>query len=182
MFQSEKLMTISCHKMFRNVKDYCVHISSFYIQVKNITFYKKCFLYLAHNSHFVLNYLLTNDLFIQNVNLNLLGVNLRTGKQGVFPSAYAVDTEYTDFDPSTPKVKRERFLLGYLGSVETLWHKGTNVLCQAVKKIVASNHRPHQYILEISDQGLRMVDKSRRKVISTNAIILLFHTILFVNK
>ncbi|XP_073974579.1 JNK-interacting protein Aplip1 [Rhodnius prolixus] len=91
------------------------------------------------------------------------GVNLRTGKQGVFPSAYAVDTEYTDFDPSTPKVKRERFLLGYLGSVETLWHKGTNVLCQAVKKIVASNHRPHQYILEISDQGLRMVDKSRRK-------------------
>ncbi|KAL1130999.1 hypothetical protein AAG570_012238 [Ranatra chinensis] len=91
------------------------------------------------------------------------GVNLRTGRQGVFPSAYAVDTEYNDFDPSTPKVKRERFLLGYLGSVETLCHKGTSVLCQAVKKIVDSKHKPHQCILEISDQGLRMVDKSKRK-------------------
>ena len=72
--------------------------------------------------------------------------------------------DYSDFDPNTPKVKRERFLLGYLGSVETLWHKGTNVLCQAVKKIAANKHKPHQYILEISDQGLRMVDRSRRKV------------------
>ncbi|CAH1391659.1 unnamed protein product [Nezara viridula] len=91
------------------------------------------------------------------------GVNLRTGRQGIFPSAYAVDMEYNDFDPSAPKVKVERFLLGYLGSVETLWHKGTSVLCQAVKKIITSKHKPHQCILEISDQGLRMVDKSKKK-------------------
>ncbi|XP_024085190.1 JNK-interacting protein 1 isoform X2 [Cimex lectularius] len=95
------------------------------------------------------------------------GVNLRTGRQGVFPSAYVVDMDYNDFDPTTPKVKRERFLLGYLGSVETMWHKGTNVLCQAVKKIIATKHKPHQCILEISDQGLRMVDKTRRKTQST---------------
>ncbi|XP_046997244.1 JNK-interacting protein 1 [Schistocerca americana] len=93
------------------------------------------------------------------------GVNLRSGRQGIFPSAYAVDVDYSDFDPSTPKVKRERYLLGYLGSVETKCHKGNSVLCQAVKKIVGSGntpkHKPHSCILEVSDQGLRMVDRSK---------------------
>ncbi|XP_075229141.1 JNK-interacting protein Aplip1 isoform X2 [Lycorma delicatula] len=93
------------------------------------------------------------------------GVNLRSGQQGIFPAAYVVDVEYNDFDPSTPNVKRERFLLGYLGSVETLCHKGNAVLCQAVKKIVSGtkDHRPHSCILEVSDQGLRMVDKTKPK-------------------
>ncbi|GFG37553.1 hypothetical protein Cfor_11592 [Coptotermes formosanus] len=93
------------------------------------------------------------------------GVNLRSGRQGIFPSAYAVDMDYSDFDPSTPKVKRERYLLGYLGSVETRCHKGNAVLCQAVKKIVGSSgvpkHKPHSCILEVSDQGLRMVDRRK---------------------
>lgn len=40
------------------------------------------------------------------------GVNLRTGQQGIFPSAYAVDMDYNDFDPANSKVKRERYLLG----------------------------------------------------------------------
>ncbi|XP_033331821.1 JNK-interacting protein Aplip1 isoform X3 [Megalopta genalis] len=92
------------------------------------------------------------------------GVNLRTGRQGIFPSAYAVDMDYSDFDPSAPKVKRERYLLGYLGSVETLAHKGTGVVCQAVRRIVGnSNESPvsQSCILEVSDQGLRMVDRSK---------------------
>ncbi|XP_015595848.1 JNK-interacting protein 1 isoform X2 [Cephus cinctus] len=93
------------------------------------------------------------------------GVNLRTGRQGIFPSAYAVDMDYSDFDPSAPKVKRERYLLGYLGSVETLAHKGTGVVCQAVRRIVgnASQESPtsQSCILEVSDQGLRMVDRSK---------------------
>ncbi|XP_044014243.1 JNK-interacting protein 1 isoform X2 [Aphidius gifuensis] len=93
------------------------------------------------------------------------GVNLRTGRQGIFPSAYAVDMEYNDFDPTAPKVKRERYLLGYLGSVETLAHKGTGVVCQAVRRIVgnSSNDLPESQscILEVSDQGLRMVDRSK---------------------
>lgn len=93
-----------------------------------------------------------------------LGVNLRTGRQGVFPSAYAVDMEYNDFDPTTPKVKQERFLLGYLGSVETLSHKGNSVICQAVKKFLATKHKPHSCILEVSDQGLRMVNKGKPSV------------------
>ncbi|XP_077302150.1 JNK-interacting protein Aplip1 [Arctopsyche grandis] len=92
------------------------------------------------------------------------GVNLRTGQQGIFPSAYAVDIDYNDFDPANVQVKRERYLLGYLGSVETLAHKGTGVVCQAVKKIVGDpgmETRSQPCILEVSDQGLRMVDRSK---------------------
>ncbi|VVC99803.1 unnamed protein product [Leptidea sinapis] len=92
------------------------------------------------------------------------GVNLRTGQQGIFPSAYAVDMEYNDFDPANAKVKRERYLLGYMGSVETLAHKGTGVVCQAVKKIIGDSNGDigsQPCILEVSDQGLRMVDRSK---------------------
>lgn len=96
------------------------------------------------------------------------GVNLRTGQQGIFPSAYAVDLDYNDFDPTSQKVKKERYLLGYLGSVETLAHKGTGVVCQAVRKIVGeygeSTPNGQSCILEISDQGLRMVDRSSAQV------------------
>lgn len=95
------------------------------------------------------------------------GVNLRTGRQGIFPSAYAVDLDYNDFDPTAPKVKLERYLLGYLGSVETLAHKGTGVVCQAVRKIVGEfgeSPAGQLCILEISDQGLRMVDRSSKQV------------------
>lgn len=91
------------------------------------------------------------------------GVNLRTGRQGIFPSAYAVDLDYNEFDPTVQQVKKERYLLGYLGSVETLAHKGTGVVCQAVRKIVGEygNSPTGQVcILEVSDQGLRMVDRS----------------------
>ncbi|CAG7831734.1 unnamed protein product [Allacma fusca] len=93
------------------------------------------------------------------------GVNLRTGMQGIFPSAYVVDVEYNDFDPAANKVKKERYLINYIGSIETLYHKGNEVLCQAVKKIsshegyVATHTRP--CILEISDQGIRMLDKGK---------------------
>lgn len=94
------------------------------------------------------------------------GVNLRTGRQGIFPSAYAVDLDYNDFDPATVEMKRERYQLGYLGSVETLAHKGTGVVCQAVKKIIgdgAESPKAQACILEISDQGLRMVERARNK-------------------
>lgn len=109
--------------------------------------------------------------------VEFLGVNLRTGAQGAFPSAYAVDVEYTDFDSATPKVKRERFLLGYMGSVETMWHKGNSVLCQAIRKITERpNCKPQSCILEVSDQGLRMVDRAKS---STTVSAALF-SILFI--
>lgn len=100
------------------------------------------------------------------------GVNLRTGRQGIFPSAYAVDLEYNDFDPTAQKVKKERYLLGYLGSVETMAHKGTGVVCQAVRKIVGERGESptaQVCILEISDQGLRMVE--RASSVGTKSII-----------
>jgi hypothetical protein len=78
--------------------------------------------------------------------------------------------DYSDFDPSAPKVKRERYLLGYLGSVETRCHKGSTVVCQAVRKIVGTSGvpklKPHSCILEVSDQGLRMVDRRKPSVSS----------------
>lgn len=94
------------------------------------------------------------------------GVNLRTGTQGAFPSAYAVDLEYTDFDSAAPKTKRERFLLGYMGSMETKWHKGNSVLYQAIRKITERpNCKPQSCILEVSDQGLRMVDRAKSSTV-----------------
>lgn len=94
-------------------------------------------------------------------------MNLRTGRLGIFPSAYAVDTDYSDWDSNLEHGHRERYLLGYLGSVETLAHKGTSVVCQAVRRVVGNtgNHPdPQPCILEVSDQGLRMVDRRKRKV------------------
>lgn len=58
----------------------------------------------------------------------------------------------------------DRYLLGYLGSVETLSHKGTSVVCSAVRKIVEGGNsvpKVQPCILEINDQGLRMVDRSK---------------------
>ncbi|XP_044756626.1 JNK-interacting protein 1 [Coccinella septempunctata] len=93
------------------------------------------------------------------------GVNLRTGRMGVFPSAYAVDCDYSDWDSSCEHGRRERYVLGYLGSVETLAHKGTSVVCQAVRRVLGNTgNEPetHPCILEISDQGLRMVDRKNQ--------------------
>lgn len=105
------------------------------------------------------------------------GVNLRTGRQGIFPSAYAVDLDYNDFDPTAQKVKKERYLLGYLGSVETTAHKGTGVVCQAVRKIVGERgESPNAQIciLEISDQGLRMVERASSVCSTTKDVSLCF--------
>ncbi|KAL1518105.1 hypothetical protein ABEB36_001778 [Hypothenemus hampei] len=93
------------------------------------------------------------------------GVNLRTGRMGIFPSAYAVDSDFSDWDSTTDHGRRERYILGYLGSVETLAHKGTSVVCQAVRRVIGNNtSEPDMQpcTLEVSDQGLRMVDRRKR--------------------
>ena len=71
-----------------------------------------------------------------------------------------------------------------MGSVETLAHKGTGVVCQAVKKIVgecSGDPGAQPCILEVSDQGLRMVDRSKPDVrdILNNHIFLLLYIILW---
>ncbi|EDW27187.1 GL19624 [Drosophila persimilis] len=87
------------------------------------------------------------------------GVNLRTGRQGIFPSAYAVDLDYNEFDPMVQLVKKERYLLGYLGSVETL-RTGTRV-CQRTQswRYVLPTDRP----VSESRSGLRMVINKKEK-------------------
>eukprot|EP00095_Tigriopus_kingsejongensis_P005016 maker-scaffold139_size317827-snap-gene-1.25 protein:Tk05016 transcript:maker-scaffold139_size317827-snap-gene-1.25-mRNA-1 annotation:"jnk interacting protein" len=92
------------------------------------------------------------------------GANLRTGKIGIFPIAHVVDVEYNDFDPhGTNSERKERYLLEYIGSVESHLYKGNTVLCQAVKKIVGAKVAPkkHACVIEISDKGIKMIDKSR---------------------
>lgn len=98
-----------------------------------------------------------------------LGVNLRSGRMGIFPSAYAVDCDYSDWDSSCEHGRRERYLLGYMGSVETLAHKGTSVVCQAVRRVIGhtgTEPDPQPCTLEVSDQGLRMVDRRKRNVLT----------------
>lgn len=92
------------------------------------------------------------------------GANLRTGKIGIFPLAHVVDVEYNDFDPNgVSSERKERYLLEYIGSVESHLYKGNAVLCQAVKKIVGAKMAPkrHACVIEISDKGIKMIDKSR---------------------
>ena len=100
------------------------------------------------------------------------GANLRTGKIGIFPLAHVVDVEYNDFDPAEanatgwPRDRKERYLLEYIGSVESHLYKGNAVLCQAVKKILGAAKAPkrHTCVIEISDKGIKMIDKSRMNV------------------
>ena len=101
-----------------------------------------------------------------------LGVNLRTKCGGIFPAAYVVDVDYDDFDNEDKQVKKDRYLLDYLGSIETSVHKGDHVLCAAVKRIrqISSVPHPQPCFLEISDLGLHVTDKCKRDVsISTGS-------------
>lgn len=89
------------------------------------------------------------------------GINLRTQRRGIFPSAYVVDVDY-DFDPDGKRVNKERYILDFLGSVETLAHKGESVVVAAVERArKLSVPHPQPCILEISDHGLHVMDKSK---------------------
>lgn len=141
------------------------------------------------------------------------GVNLRTGQQGIFPAALVTDLEYSQFtvdaaslsapsdllfSPSSAadrlprslnfRIKRERYLLDFLGSIEVTECKGEEVLDEAISRVSTTVMRvrsggdknenlmppnsPSQCILEISDIGLRMMDgcSSRRSSKSSQNI------------
>ena len=57
------------------------------------------------------------------------GINLRTGRQGIYPLAHVVDVEYNDFDPTGVYDRKERYLLDYLGSVQCA-QKGVEIIIQ----------------------------------------------------
>ena len=99
---------------------------------------------------------------------------MRTKCRGIFPSAYVVDVDYADLYEEDKQNKKERYLLDYLGSIETSVHKGEQVLCAAVKRIrqIPSAPNPQPCFLEISDLGLHVTDKCKRDVsISINPIL-----------
>ncbi|KAH7938875.1 hypothetical protein HPB52_001765 [Rhipicephalus sanguineus] len=95
------------------------------------------------------------------------GVNLRTGATGIFPSAYVIDVDYSDFGSEGQQIRKERYLLDFLGSVEVSCHKGSEVFCQAIRKVAKASasevgvHGSHPCVLEVTDLGLRMVDRGR---------------------
>jgi hypothetical protein len=57
------------------------------------------------------------------------GINLRTGRCGIFPLAHVVDVEYNDFDPTGVDGPKKRYLLDYLGSVQCA-QKGVEIIIQ----------------------------------------------------
>ncbi|XP_078663029.1 JNK-interacting protein 1-like [Branchiostoma floridae x Branchiostoma belcheri] len=95
------------------------------------------------------------------------GWNIRTEKYGVFPSAYAyeVGTEQEEIGFSG-KVHVDRYTLKFLGSVEVPYHKGNDVLCQAMEKVVKARRMtlhtkpPQVCAVDISDKGVKMVENS----------------------
>ncbi|CAI9736241.1 kinase-interacting 1-like [Octopus vulgaris] len=92
------------------------------------------------------------------------GVNLRTGKKGIFPSMYATDLHFLEEDDDD---SCKKFQVKFLGSLEVNCHKGTEVLCQAINKVALTRRKtlsstpPPNCCLEISDYGIRMIDKSK---------------------
>ncbi|CAG2107397.1 unnamed protein product [Medioppia subpectinata] len=124
------------------------------------------------------------------------GFNLRTGLKGIFPSALVTDVEYSEFVGETNcddslanvslKVKKERYLLDFLGSVEVTDHKGNPVLCESVRRVLDAKpsdfgmNTPFPSILEISDLGLRMMDS--KPVANASNGTLLGHDYFFALK
>ena len=104
------------------------------------------------------------------------GINLRSAQKGIFPSALVTDVEYSEFvaEPNSEdilpninfRVKKERYLLDFLGSVEVMQHKGNAVLCESVRRVISAKPSdigmvtPNPSIVEISELGLRMTDKN----------------------
>ncbi|XP_052807808.1 JNK-interacting protein 1-like [Mya arenaria] len=93
------------------------------------------------------------------------GVNMRTSQRGVFPSMYATDLGFLEEEEEENGCSK--FFLRFLGSVEVNYHKGDEVLCQAINKValsrraVKSSLPPPVCNVEISQYGVRMFDKSR---------------------
>ncbi len=115
-------------------------------------------------------------------------MNLRTGCQGIFPAAHAVDVDYTDFDPLArePPAKKDRFLARYLGSVEELRSlaggdedsgpsgiaAGTrgpmterpDIDDSAAAQHVPGHEKQRTCVLEVSEEGIRMVGNRRVQI------------------
>ena len=60
---------------------------------------------------------------------------MRTSQKGIFPLAHVVDVDYNDFDPANVEERKERYLLDYLGSVQSA-QKGTEIIIQVKRNLI----------------------------------------------
>ncbi|ESO87237.1 hypothetical protein LOTGIDRAFT_177493 [Lottia gigantea] len=95
------------------------------------------------------------------------GINLRTGQKGIFPAMYATDLTFLEEEEDDSEGEYRKYNLQFLGSVEVQCQKGDEVLCQAVNKVALARrcnlaiNPPPVCTLEISQYGIRMIDKSK---------------------
>ncbi|KAL4233767.1 C-Jun-amino-terminal kinase-interacting protein 1 [Mactra antiquata] len=93
------------------------------------------------------------------------GINLRSSQRGIFPCMYATDLGFLEEEEEENGCSK--FFLRFLGSVEVNYHKGDEILCQAINKVALSRRSvktslpPPLCTLEISQYGIRMYDKSK---------------------
>lgn len=93
------------------------------------------------------------------------GVNLETCKKGIFPSMYATDLHFLEEEEEEDGCAK--FYLRFLGSVEVNYHKGDEVLCQAINKValsrraMKSSNPPPLCNLQVNQYGIQMFDKSK---------------------
>eukprot|EP00117_Sycon_ciliatum_P003788 scpid65069/ scgid8433/ C-Jun-amino-terminal kinase-interacting protein 1; Islet-brain 1; JNK MAP kinase scaffold protein 1; Mitogen-activated protein kinase 8-interacting protein 1 len=93
------------------------------------------------------------------------GFNLRTGQSGIFPGHCVGDVKSRGPTQPGPKMKPARFRVRFLGAVQVNSHKGVDLLCAAVQKVMEWRKKRDvgpmkPVVLEISAQGLKMKDIS----------------------
>lgn len=92
------------------------------------------------------------------------GVNLRTGKTGIFPSRYVSDIlQDSSIQDNPGGIQANQFSLRFLGSVEVDGFKGNEIICDAMREIVkqhqlTSTAKPPACILDISERGIRITE------------------------
>ncbi|XP_029200726.2 C-Jun-amino-terminal kinase-interacting protein 1-like [Acropora millepora] len=92
------------------------------------------------------------------------GVNLRTGKAGIFPSRYVSDILQDPSIQDNPNgMQATQFSLRFLGSVEVSSFKGNEIICSAMKEIVkqhqmSSTAKPPACILDVTERGIRITE------------------------
>lgn len=92
------------------------------------------------------------------------GINLRTGKAGIFPSRYVSDIlQQTSIQDNSNGAQVNQFSVRFLGSVEVNGFKGNEIICDAMRQIVkqhqlTSTARPPACILDVTERGIRITE------------------------
>ncbi|KAI1709617.1 phosphotyrosine interaction domain (PTB/PID) domain-containing protein [Ditylenchus destructor] len=108
------------------------------------------------------------------------GTNLRSGQQGIFPSAHVCEIDLVDeicqrtLGPNVQnlpiplKPERDTFYLTLLASMEVCHHKGNDVLVQAINKVCSMYQQkdeilvPQTVLMEVSFRGIHVIDKRKK--------------------